>query len=299
MNGILRIAKWSATYETAESRSKITALQWVAIPAGCESDGYLALSARGQEGIIALGVFMALVQGYAGRYKVRDRTGAFVRSDGSAMSVANISALVRIDQAIVESAVALLTSSDVRWLEWVPSGHHPDVVRTSSGHHPDTIRTSPDSGGAIDGQSPEIIQTTVQYSTVQDQTGPDTTPHHTTPREGAGRESEEVDGVAIEKAIQGYCMAASKRFSSEALKAAVEEIREGRVTQADLIDRLRLIAAEARRNPRQEKAYLPSPQRLIAEGQYLSDPASFLSAKSPDSGTVGVTTMPKTEEFYD
>jgi hypothetical protein len=73
----------------------------------------------GESGTLALGVFMALCQGYSGKFRALGRDGAFVRSDGSPMKPWEIAALIRLDEKIVETATEILTSEDIHWLEWV------------------------------------------------------------------------------------------------------------------------------------------------------------------------------------
>lgn len=162
----LQITAWATTFETAESRKKIRAMQWFACPSGCESNGFLTLAGLGAEGAQALGIFMALCQGYSGKFKVENRDGCFKKTAGKAMSLGEIAALIRMDKALVIKAVELLSSEDVGWLEWVDltsSDPHPDAIRMPSGVHPD-------------------------YSTGEESTGEDKTVHDTgnSPRGDSG-----------------------------------------------------------------------------------------------------------------
>ncbi|NDD52808.1 hypothetical protein EBZ39_02840 [bacterium] len=108
-----------------------------------------------------------------------------------------------------------------------------------------------------------------------------------------------IDGAKIEAAIKGYCAAADKRYSHDALPAAVRQIRAGFVTQADLCQKLATIAKTAARNPKSERRFLPSCYDLIEQGQYDSELSAFLSGKVPDLITAPIAIQPVVEEIYE
>ena len=110
---MLVIKKWTETFENSDSRKR-QRLGWFLNPSGCESAGYIELMSHGARGVLAFGVFQAICQWSAtNRQTVR---GKLARSDGSALNVRQVAAVVRIPEPIVSDAVELLCSKDVGWL---------------------------------------------------------------------------------------------------------------------------------------------------------------------------------------
>jgi hypothetical protein len=114
---------------------------------------------------------------------------------------------------------------------------------------------------------------------------------------GASLREEPIDGAKLEAAIKGYCAAADKRFSFEAVKAAVRQIQGGSVSQAALCQKLAAIAKTASRNPKSERQFLPGCYDLIEHGQYDSELSAFLSGKVADHTTAPMTNPPVVEIF--
>ena len=106
-----------------------------------------------------------------------------------------------------------------------------------------------------------------------------------------------IDGAKLEAAIKRYGAAADKRFSSEALKAAVRQIQAGVIDQDALCLKLDAIARTAQRNPKAERQWLPSCYDLIEHRQYDSELSAFLSGKVADHTTAPMTNPPVVEIF--
>jgi hypothetical protein len=116
---------------------------------------------------------------------------------------------------------------------------------------------------------------------------------------GVSLREEHIDGAKLEAAIKGYCAAADKRFSFEAVKAAMRQIQAGSVSQAALCQKLAAIAKTASRNPKSERQFLPGCYDLIEHGQYDSELSAFLSGKIADNTTEPIAIRPMVEEIYE
>lgn len=135
---MLRIAKWSETFESAKSRKLVT-LTFMSVPTGVDSSGYIELMSRGQDGILAYAVFLAICQWSATcRPGVR---GLIARSDGRPLASRQLAMLIRMPVEVVEQSLAILSSEDVGWLEVVNSDSETtsDAVCQSSANHPPTV----------------------------------------------------------------------------------------------------------------------------------------------------------------
>lgn len=113
---MLRIAKWSETFENAKTR-KLVGLDYIHVPTGVDSAGYIELMSRGAEGVMAYAVFLAICQWSATcRPGVR---GLIARSDGRPLPIRHLAMVIRMPPEIVQQAIDVLCSDDVHWLEVV------------------------------------------------------------------------------------------------------------------------------------------------------------------------------------
>jgi len=111
---LISINKWSETFENADTRKR-ERLKWFQTASGCDSSGYLELiTANGQEGIMAFGIFAALCQLSATLPK--EVRGTFKRSSGEPMSMRQIALLIRVDVCHLSAALQLLASKGVEWV---------------------------------------------------------------------------------------------------------------------------------------------------------------------------------------
>lgn len=119
---IMRIRKWSETFETAKTR-KLCGLQWFSCPSGIDSAGYLSLMAHGADGVLAIGVFQGICQWSATcRPVIR---GLLARSDGKPLSTRQLALTLRMPEEVVKKALELLSRDDVGWIEKI------DIENTS------------------------------------------------------------------------------------------------------------------------------------------------------------------------
>ncbi len=110
---MLRIAKWSETFENSTTR-KLVSISYMMCPTGVDSAGYVELMSHGTDGMMAYAVFLAICQWSAtNRPEIR---GLIARSDGRPMSVRQLAVIIRMPTEIVERAVELLQSEDVGWI---------------------------------------------------------------------------------------------------------------------------------------------------------------------------------------
>ena len=107
------IAKWSETFETADSRKR-QRLGWLMIPTGNDSAGYIELMSHGERGIRAFGVFMAICQWSATMR--HDARGRLARGDGRPMSDRQIASQLRMPVESVSDAIELLSCPEVAWI---------------------------------------------------------------------------------------------------------------------------------------------------------------------------------------
>jgi len=121
---MIRIAKWNETFETAATR-KLVRLQWLHMPTGNDSAGYVSLMALGEPGIVAFAVFTAICQWSATcPPTVRQSSashpppvrGSLARSDGRPLTIGQLSMFIRMPVEVVERSIQILLSPDVGWL---------------------------------------------------------------------------------------------------------------------------------------------------------------------------------------
>jgi hypothetical protein len=113
---MITITKWSEQFETADTRKR-QRLGWYLAPSGCDSKGYRLLMRGGVDGIKAFGIFNALCQLMATFGK--DARGSFVNSDGSGMTMADLSEMIRVPNKEIEKAFNLLT--ECGWISLIPT----------------------------------------------------------------------------------------------------------------------------------------------------------------------------------
>jgi hypothetical protein len=255
----LQIKDWADTFETAESRRKIKAMQWFACPSGCDSNGFLTLAGMGADGVQALGMFVALCQGYSGKFKIANRDGCFRKSGGKAMSVGEIAALIRMDKSLLISALEILSSEDVAWVEWVettPSGSHPDDIQITSG---------------------------LQDSTVQDKTGQDTHENARTkppqvnelPMEIPRSRAPLALGARCEALVHRYHQGSGKPYDAEAVKIILRLVQSETVAIDDLEAKVEAICLVLEANPRAKKNYHKSCYQFFESEAWRSSPSAF------------------------
>jgi hypothetical protein len=113
----LTIHRWNEIFENADSRKR-ERLKYFLAPSGTDSRGYLTLVSRfpQDKAMMAFGIFQALCQLSATLGKsVR---GTFRNSDGTPMDVAQLAALLRLQECHLSAALEILTHERVAWLRW-------------------------------------------------------------------------------------------------------------------------------------------------------------------------------------
>lgn len=129
----LKITGWNETFESADSRKR-EKLFWFQFPCGTESTGLIMLRRHGSRGLAAFGVFSLLCQLHAStESRSRRCAGILCRNDGRPVSIDFLADKLRIGKDDLESAVNLLSSPDVGWLQILPSA---DDLPSSAGHLP-------------------------------------------------------------------------------------------------------------------------------------------------------------------
>ena len=98
-----------------------------------------------------------------------------------------------------------------------------------------------------------------------------------------------IDGIKLAQTLQDYCRASDKRYDSQAVDSMVRAIKSGVTTQDELCATILEICTYAKRNPRAEKRFLPSPYDLIELEKWRSPLTSFLSTNVADFATQTAT----------
>jgi len=98
-----------------------------------------------------------------------------------------------------------------------------------------------------------------------------------------------IDGIKLAQTLQEYCRASDKRYDSQAIDSMVRAIKSGATTQDELCATILEICTYAKRNPRAEKRFLPSPYDLIELEKWRSPLTSFLSTNVADFATQTAT----------
>lgn len=166
---VWRIAKWSETFERAESR-KLKTLTWIAMPVGFTSTGYQALleefSDEG-DGMLAAAIYggWAALCAFAAGCHVR---GVLGDSRGRPLKLSHIARVTGLPVNVLARVFAWASQPQVGWLE--PVSHvefQSELTKTQENQRPATPSgESPDSSGGI----PQA-----QDRTGPDRTGPDQT----------------------------------------------------------------------------------------------------------------------------
>ena len=142
------ITKWSDTFENADSRKR-QRLGWVLFPTGCDSIGYIELMAHGADGVAAFGTFASLCQWSA--TSCRSLRGLLCRSNGSEMTVEQLSAVIRQPVKVVKRSLQLLV--EVGWLKYENTG----LVDENGDDLPMSAGDLPVSAGSIP-QNPRLLK---------------------------------------------------------------------------------------------------------------------------------------------
>ncbi len=148
MNTVLRIAKWTQTFETAESKRHKT-LTWVSLPVKLNSHGYQSLLEHfGDDAAAMYGAWCALLA-VAAEAPIR---GVLSSSGGIQISTARISRMTGMPAALFDRLIEWAVRDDVRWLERVDHaelvagkdvGACPGVAQESPSHCPAVAQANP------------------------------------------------------------------------------------------------------------------------------------------------------------
>lgn len=112
---VLRIAKWSETFEKSESR-KLKILTWISVPVGFDSTGYQALIEEfGDEAPALYGAWCVLCA-IAAQQSVR---GTLASSRGAPLKMSAIARRTGFPAEIFVRLVAWASRTDIGWLEYV------------------------------------------------------------------------------------------------------------------------------------------------------------------------------------
>jgi len=141
-----QIANWSATYETSETR-KLKQLRWVPVPNRHDGLAYRRLLAM-PDGLSLFGAWVLLLEVAS---KV-PRRGVLVDERGSALTPEDLCLITGASPEVFETALRVLSSPSIGWLEPVPPGD-PGSSPGIPGCHPD----APGSDPAGPGSSPENL----------------------------------------------------------------------------------------------------------------------------------------------
>ena len=113
---IYRIAKWSETFETADSR-RHKSLHWISIPIGFSSNGFAQLiDDFGDDAPAIYGAWIALVS-IAATCPIR---GILSTSSGGALTVGRLSFISHFPREIFEKLINWASQPEVNWIESVP-----------------------------------------------------------------------------------------------------------------------------------------------------------------------------------
>ncbi len=113
---IYRIAKWSETFETADSR-RHKSLHWVSVPNDCHSNGYAQMIEHfGDEAPAIFGAWIALVK-IASTCPIR---GILSTSSGAALTVARFSFISHFPSSVFEKLIEWASAQTIGWLEVIP-----------------------------------------------------------------------------------------------------------------------------------------------------------------------------------
>lgn len=128
MDRVYRIAKWSETFETADSR-RHKSLAWVSLPLG-SSNGYNDLvETFGDEAPAVYGAWCALLR-VAAQAPAR---GTLANSKGVGYSISRIAAETRFPATVFEKLFAWASSESVGWLEF---GQQPATDQSPTSQEP-------------------------------------------------------------------------------------------------------------------------------------------------------------------
>ena len=156
---LYRIKAWGEVFENNETK-KLKHLHWTPVPVHRDKRAYRRLAAS-PGGAAAYGIFIAL-RGVAACCNPR---GTLCQSDGSALDVIDLAAATGFSLAEVDSALKLLTSKGIKWLEAVESPDPSGALVPEEGENRTGEKRTGDHrvgedppiappGGAGDGQDP-------------------------------------------------------------------------------------------------------------------------------------------------
>ena len=113
---MIEILNWGETFENADTRKR-QRLKSFHNPSGVDSAGYIALSSKGEAGMAAFGVFVALCQ-LSATFQFKHR-GKFLRSNGNPMTLELLAATLRLQTCQLSASLEILASEDVGWITYL------------------------------------------------------------------------------------------------------------------------------------------------------------------------------------
>jgi hypothetical protein len=166
---VLRISKWTETFERAESR-KLKQLTWIAMPVGFSSTGYQAMLEEFEARAPAIyGAWCALCA-YAATCHVRGTLG---NSRGIPLKISHLARVTGFPESVFVDLVAWASRTDIGWLEHAPAAEVSRGLAEQQEKHSElaTSGESPDEPPTVQGNPPS----TRPNVTEQDITGQDKT----------------------------------------------------------------------------------------------------------------------------
>jgi hypothetical protein len=171
---VWRIAKWTETFERAESR-KLKTLTWIAMPTGFASTGYQSMLEEFEDDAPAIyGAWVALCA-FASTCHVR---GVLGNSRGIPLKLSHIARVVGFPEPLFRRLVAWASRTDVGWLEPISSAALSQELTKNAGIPIDSTTSgdSPDDLPAVQENPPSTRPNRTEPNrTVPNRTGQDQT----------------------------------------------------------------------------------------------------------------------------
>jgi len=131
---MVEILNWRECFENADTRKR-QRLKSFHNPSGVDSAGYIALASKGEAGMAAFGVFLALCQ-LSATFEFKHR-GRFLRSNGSPMTLELLAATLRLKPCQLSASLEVLASEEVKWVAYL------DNFNQSASSLPPICQSSP------------------------------------------------------------------------------------------------------------------------------------------------------------
>jgi len=245
---VYRVKGWAEVYETADSR-KHKSLQWVSIPIGFDSDGFVRLVEEfGEEAPAIYGAWIALVL-VAARCPIR---GVLSTSNGDPISEARLAFVSHFPGTVFGKLVAW--AARIGWLEAMPA----DDVRQTIERQQKRVRLA-----GIDGQSIED-RATIELPNKPNQTIPNQTlpnPTQQTVQSVVGGGGDSVGRVLAKADFESVPSDAVERLADSlgpvSLRFTMERPKRGRLARvalaagvrAEVLSLVRACGASTTRDP--------------------------------------------------